>query len=93
MARGQVIVLISIQALGRRREGRARHGGGVKINIHGRVLGPNNTHIIGLFAAGETVGTVHGNNRGAGGALSECLTFGYIAGTNIADNALNPPQP
>ena len=37
----------------------------------------------GLFAAGEVVGGIHGNNRLAGNALTECVVFGLIAAKNM----------
>jgi succinate dehydrogenase/fumarate reductase flavoprotein subunit len=39
--------------------------------------------IPGLFAAGEVVGGIHGNNRLAGNALTECVVFGRIAAKTI----------
>lgn len=39
--------------------------------------------IPGLFAAGEVVGGIHGNNRLAGNALTECVVFGRIAAKAI----------
>jgi len=52
--------------------------GGVKIN------GKGETNIAGLYAAGEIAGGVHGSNRIAGNALSECVVFGQLAGKEAA---------
>lgn len=49
----------------------------------------NNCHLIlGLFAAGEVTGGVHGKNRLAGSSLLECVVFGRTAGLNAARHAL-----
>ena len=48
--------------------------GGLKIDIDGR------TPVVGLFAAGETAGGIHGGNRIGGSALSSSLVFGRRAG-------------
>ena len=41
------------------------------------------TDVPGLYAAGEVTGGVHGSNRLGGNALTEALTFGYIAANSI----------
>ncbi|MBU1209183.1 MAG: FAD-binding protein [Proteobacteria bacterium] len=48
--------------------------GGVSTDQDGR------TGVVGLYAAGETVGGLHGANRMGGNALSETQVFGYRAG-------------
>lgn len=48
--------------------------GGVAIGTFGE------THIPGLFAAGEVTGGVDGANRVGGNALTNCLVFGHRAG-------------
>ena len=40
--------------------------------------------IKGLFAAGEVTGGVHGGDRLGSCATLDCITFGRIAGHNIA---------
>jgi succinate dehydrogenase/fumarate reductase flavoprotein subunit len=40
--------------------------------------------IVGLYAAGEVTGGVHGKNRLAGNSLLECVVFGRIAGKRAA---------
>lgn len=62
--------------------------GGVEIDDDARVLkqhgqGQAGKAIVGLFAAGEVVGGIHGNNRLAGNALTECVVFGRIAAASI----------
>lgn len=42
------------------------------------------TSLPGLFACGEVVSGLHGANRMGGNALTECVVFGRIAGSNAA---------
>jgi fumarate reductase flavoprotein subunit len=54
------------------------------------VLGDDGTPIPGLFAAGETTGGVLGDIYvGSGNSLSNCATFGRIAGATAAARALS----
>lgn len=53
--------------------------GGININ------GKSETVVPGLFAAGETVGGVHGENRLMGNSLQDILTFGRRAGNQAAE--------
>ena len=48
--------------------------GGVRVTSHGQ------TALPGLFACGEIVWGLHGANRRAGNALTECAVFGQAAG-------------
>jgi hypothetical protein len=63
--------------------------GGLHIDNDAHVLaapispGSHLVPIPGLFAAGEVVGGIHGNNRLAGNALTECVVFGRIAARSI----------
>ena len=45
------------------------------------------THLPGLFAAGEAVGGANGANRLSGNAITEALVFGRSAGRSAADYA------
>ena len=47
------------------------------------------TDLPGLFACGEVVWGVHGANRRAGNALTECVVFGDLAGNQAAQFAQN----
>lgn len=58
--------------------------GGLKIDEHARVIGRNNLPIAGLFAAGETTGGVHGEDRMGGCSLTDCFVFGREAGKSSA---------
>jgi len=58
--------------------------GGVKIDTETRVLTAGGSPIPGLYAAGEVVGGIHGNNRLGGNAMIDIIVFGRIAGANAA---------
>ena len=58
--------------------------GGVRINPKAQVLDIHGKVIPGLYAAGEFVGGIHGNNRLGGNAIADCVVFGRIAGDNAA---------
>lgn len=57
--------------------------GGIAINAAAATIIP------GLFAAGETVGGIHGENRLMGNSLQDIITFGRRAGINAANYASN----
>ena len=57
--------------------------GGIETNAHAEVLGERSV-ISGLYAAGEVVGGVHGNNRLGGSSLCGCVVFGRSAGRSAA---------
>jgi succinate dehydrogenase/fumarate reductase flavoprotein subunit len=56
--------------------------GGVRIDQSAQTVIP------GLFACGEIVWGVHGANRRAGNALTECVVLGGVAGKSAAAQAL-----
>ena len=58
--------------------------GGLRIDAEARVLDTSGKPIPGLYAAGEVCGGIHGANRLAGNAVTECVVFGRIAGINVA---------
>lgn len=58
--------------------------GGLQINTKAQVISGNTGKPIpGLFAAGEVTGGAHGASRLGTVAVTDCLTFGLIAGENI----------
>jgi len=57
--------------------------GGIKINGDGEVLRADGSKVKGLYAAGEAVGGVHGQNRLGGNALTECAVFGKLVGEKM----------
>ncbi len=58
--------------------------GGVKINTKAQVISADTLKPIpGLYAAGEVTGGTHGASRLGSVAITDCLTFGMIAGENI----------
>lgn len=61
--------------------------GGVAITRDAEVRRSDGRVIPGLYAAGETTGGVHGRARLGGCALTDCVVFGRIAGTNAAMRA------
>lgn len=60
--------------------------GGVHADPQTRVLDDNGQAIKGLYAAGEVVGGLHGNNRLGGNSIAETVVFGRQAGIQaVAD--------
>lgn len=60
--------------------------GGLHTDPQTRVLNENGQAIGGLYAAGEVVGGLHGNNRLGGNSIAETLVFGRQAGIQaVAD--------
>lgn len=47
----------------------------------------NNSKLLGLYAAGECTGGVHGADRLAGNSLLDCIVFGRTAGQSAAYDA------
>ena len=62
--------------------------GGVKVDPGGRVLNTDGEPILGLYAAGEIIGTYYGNYTGATSVLKG-LVFGRLAGTDAASRLVN----
>lgn len=60
-------------------------GAGLRINDDAQVIRNNEEPIPGLYAAGETVGSLHGDRYiGGGGSYGPCIVFGKLAGANAA---------
>ncbi|MBQ62013.1 MAG: FAD-binding dehydrogenase [Gammaproteobacteria bacterium] len=60
-------------------------GTGLRVDAEVSVLGTDDQPIPGLFAAGETVGSLHGDRYiGGGGSFGPCIVFGKLAGENAA---------
>lgn len=59
--------------------------GGIATDAGARVLDETGNVISGLWAAGETVGSVHGAERIGGNGLAAACTFGRLAGTAAAE--------
>ncbi|WP_312699186.1 flavocytochrome c [Sedimentibacter sp.] len=57
--------------------------GGIEINEKAQVINSSGQVIEGLYAAGEVAGGIHGANRLGGNAISDIVTFGRIAGTEV----------
>ena len=61
---------------------------GLATDCHSRVLRNNGTAIAGLYACGNDMGSImNGNYPGPGITLGPALTFGYIAGRDLARTA------
>lgn len=58
--------------------------GGIMIDEHGR------TNVNGIYAAGEAAGGLHGGNRLANNALTECIVFGARVGRTASLECLEP---
>ena len=63
-------------------------GTGVRINANTEVISEAEKVIPGLYAAGETVGNLHGDRYvGGGGSFGPCIVFGKLAGEQAAQYA------
>ena len=58
--------------------------GGLKINTNMQVIAKDGKPIVGLYAAGEGTGGVHGANRLGGNSITQTIAFGRIVGENAA---------
>merc|ERR1712050_136014 len=58
--------------------------GGLKMNPDAEILRTDDSIIGGLYAAGEAMGGVHGNNRLGGNSLLDCVVFGRVSGRSAA---------
>ncbi len=58
--------------------------GGVTINTSTQVMNESGEPVVGLYAAGEVTGGIHGGNRIGGNAVADITVFGRIAGDNAA---------
>merc|ERR1712039_946469 len=58
--------------------------GGLKMNPDAEILRADDSVIGGLYAAGEAMGGVHGNNRLGGNSLFDCVVFGRVSGRSAA---------
>jgi succinate dehydrogenase/fumarate reductase flavoprotein subunit len=65
--------------------------GGIKVGPDTSVLTPDGKPVAGLFAAGEVMGGVHGENRLGGSSLLDCVVFGRVAGRQALRLAGAPP--
>lgn len=63
--------------------------GGLMVDPNGRVLDENEDAISNLFAAGEVMGGVHGENRLGGSSLLDCVVFGLSAAKSATLAAAN----
>lgn len=59
--------------------------GGLRIDAQGRCLSDAGVPVAGgkLYAVGEVVGGIHGNNRLGGNGLTECAVFGLHVGSHV----------
>ncbi len=57
--------------------------GGIHINSKTQVIDENGNAIVGLYAAGEVSGGLHGNNRIGGNSIAETVIYGRRAGQQL----------
>ncbi|KAF4724758.1 hypothetical protein FOZ62_012559, partial [Perkinsus olseni] len=67
--------------------------GGLKIDTSAHVIGKDDQPIRGLYAAGEVMGGVHGNNRLGGNSLLDCVAYGRISGKDLINTFYPSAQP
>ena len=68
-------------------------GAGLRIDADSAVLSADERPIPGLYAAGETVGNLHGDRYvGGGGSFGPCIVFGKLAGEQAARHAVGINQ-
>ncbi|QGK70377.1 3-oxosteroid 1-dehydrogenase [Allosaccharopolyspora coralli] len=66
--------------------------GGLVTDVHARVLRQDQSHIPGLYAAGNTSSAVMGHTyAGPGATLGPAMTFAHLAVEHLADAPANPP--
>jgi 3-oxosteroid 1-dehydrogenase len=66
--------------------------GGVRTDVHGRVLRADGSAIDGLYAAGNVSSPVMGHTyAGPGATIGPAITFGYLAALHIADHPADRP--
>ncbi|HZC70796.1 MAG TPA: 3-oxosteroid 1-dehydrogenase [Jatrophihabitans sp.] len=66
--------------------------GGLRTDVHGRVLRPDGSVIDGLYAAGNVSSPVMGHTyAGPGATIGPAITFGYLAALHIAERAAARP--
>jgi flavocytochrome c len=61
--------------------------GGLAVDEEGRVMDKQMRPIDGLYAAGEIMGGVHGENRLGGSSLLDCVVFGLASANSIIAHA------
>ena len=59
--------------------------GGIRIDANAHALNAKGEWVKGLYAAGETTGGIHGENRLGGNAVADDMVFGRTAGRNAAN--------
>lgn len=59
--------------------------GGIETDANGQVLDANKNPLIGLFAAGQALGGLHGSNRLGSTSLAEAIIFGRRSGYQAAN--------
>merc|ERR1712166_231276 len=57
--------------------------GGLAVDTSGRVMDTKSAPMRGLYAAGEIMGGVHGENRLGGSSLLDCVVFGLASAEHI----------
>ena len=59
--------------------------GGLRFDERARVLRKDFSVILGLYAAGEVTGGLHGADRVGGWGITDCIVYGRIAGKEAAN--------
>lgn len=59
------------------------------MRAHSQVVTSDDKVIPGLFAAGEVIGGIHGDNRLGGSSLLDCVVYGRLAGKSASRHLLS----
>ena len=57
--------------------------GGIRVNLSSQAVDADGNPVVGLYAAGEVTGGIHGGNRLGGNAVVDTVVFGKLAADSL----------